>query len=77
MDLHTNLHPTCNVYRTNKNNREISDRYARIATYGSRRLRLRPLHPFVGLEATSATRTAATAQHTALNHPKKRKKILA
>ena len=36
------------------------------ATHGSSKLRLRPLHPFVGLEATTATSTAMAAQHTAL-----------
>jgi hypothetical protein len=37
-----------------------------LGTYGSSRLKLRPLHPFVGLEATNATSTASTAQHTTL-----------
>lgn len=39
-----------------------------LCTYGSSRLRLRPLHPFVGLEATKATSTAITAQHTILKN---------
>lgn len=34
--------------------------------YGSRRLKLRPLHPFVGLAATAATSTATAVTHTAL-----------
>ena len=35
-------------------------------TYGSSRLKLRPLQPFVGLDATNAMRIAATAKQTAL-----------
>jgi hypothetical protein len=38
----------------------------KIQTYGSSRLRLRPLQPFVGLDATSATSMATTAKQTAL-----------
>lgn len=37
-----------------------------VNAYGSRRLKLRPLHPLVGLEATTATRIAITAPQTAL-----------
>lgn len=37
-----------------------------VDTYGSSRLKLLPLHPFVGLEATNATRIAITAQQTTL-----------
>jgi hypothetical protein len=35
-------------------------------TYGSSRLKLRPLQPFVGLDATKATSMATTAKQTAL-----------
>jgi len=35
-------------------------------TYGSSRLKLRPLQPFVGLDATNAMRIATTAKQTAL-----------
>jgi hypothetical protein len=35
-------------------------------TYGSSRLKLRPLHPFVGLDATKAMSIAITAKQTAL-----------
>ena len=38
----------------------------RTGAYGSRRLKLRPLHPFVGLEATDAMNMAITAQQTVL-----------
>lgn len=42
-------------------------------TYGSSRLRLRPLHPLVGLEATNATSTAKTAKQTILHNAKQKK----
>ena len=35
-------------------------------TYGSSRLKLRPLQPFVGLDATNAASTATTAKQRAL-----------
>ena len=41
-----------------------------LVSYGSKRLKLRPLHPLVGLEATRATRIAMTAQQTALKNGK-------
>lgn len=37
-------------------------------TNGSNRLKLLPLHPLVGLEATSAISTPIIAQHTALQN---------
>lgn len=45
---------------THSNNKRV--------TYGSSKLRLRPLHPIVGLEAISATSTAITPQHTTLQN---------
>jgi len=45
------------------------------SSYGSSRLKLLPLHPFVGLEATNAISTATIAQHTALQN-KQEKQVL-
>lgn len=39
--------------------------------YGSSKLKLRPLHPFVGLEATRATSIAITPKHTTLHNKHK------
>lgn len=44
-------------------------------TYGSRRLKLRPLHPFVGLDATNATRIPITTTQTELKAKKEKEKI--
>lgn len=59
---------TVHSFTKNEVIKNIKTSIERQVTYGSRRLRLRPLHPFVGLEATSAISTATTAQHTTLNN---------
>lgn len=53
----------------------LNDNKVKHSTDGSSRLKLLPLHPFVGLEATTATSTAITAPHTALHNKQEKTEI--
>jgi hypothetical protein len=46
----------------------LNNKKVKHSTDGSKRLKLLPLHPIVGLEATIATSTAIIAKHTALQN---------